>query len=406
MLTVHPDFDIKDVKSFSLRLASWKNYDVDAYLESPKFKVSGSGGLKWWIRVYPAGCTDADKGYVGVFIYVNKPVMSKCKCISNHPSIQKSFTYSYDDTSRGYGWADYVSHKSFGSISGKRKAKKFTITCILEFDIDKQHDASVPRVYQLFRHESPDFELVVDSNRVPAHKNFLSLISPVFKAMLSSDIAESKPNEVKITDFSFDTVKAAIDFCYGRELEDLSLGTAVNILRFCHKYSITAAIEEIEKLSLFDLTTDSFCKIVRYAYDCRKIKLLDKCCEFFKGHQDGIKAKAEFVDFPLILVVDVLKKAFTLKTLFDVLDHALQNGIGFIVNDLEDFIGAIITFDTFCLAVRYAWKWSRDRFKKVCAKYLINNREQVTDSQDFLNLPAEVVLSILKVAHEGKRRIA
>uniref|UniRef100_A0A7E4UPF5 BTB domain-containing protein n=1 Tax=Panagrellus redivivus TaxID=6233 RepID=A0A7E4UPF5_PANRE len=398
MLAVHPAFAFKDVKYFTLRRATLTRKAVGEFLESPKFDVPNSGGLKWWICVYPAGNTEAVKGHVSVFICVNKAVKTKCKCIIDGSSIQDAFTHSYSEPD-GCGWPGYASHESLASVFDKGK---LTFTCILEFDIVKQRDASVPRVFQLFRHVSPDFDLVVDSNQVPAHKNFLSLISPVFEAMLSHDTAESKSNRMVITDFSFDTVKTAVDFCYGRELEDLSLGTAVNILRFCDKYFITVVIEEIESLPLFDLTTDTFCKIIRYAYDCERKSLLDKCYDFFKGRHGDIKAKDDFVNLPLVLVVNVLKKALHLETEYDVLSYAHKSGIYFVLEYLEKPLIESMSMDDFCPAVRYAWKCLRDSMKNACAQFLINNREEVTDSKDFLDLPAEIIHFILRASYDIK----
>uniref|UniRef100_A0A7E4ZQK3 BTB domain-containing protein n=1 Tax=Panagrellus redivivus TaxID=6233 RepID=A0A7E4ZQK3_PANRE len=403
MLAVQRGFACKEVQTFTLRKADLKK-PIGECLESPNFAVPNSGGLKWSIDVYPTGETDECKGYISVFINVNKPVKSKCRCTVNGSSIEGSFAYefSYSDPPLNFGWEKFASHKSLYSFF---HMNKLTFTCIIELNIATPRDVLVPHGFQFYRHVPPDFEFVIGSEQVPAHKNFLLLISPVLKAMLSDDTAESKPSKIHITEFTLEAVKCAIDFCYGRELGDLSIKTAVSVLRFCDQYFMAAVAEELGKLSLFDLTIDSFCEIARYAHECHKKDLLDECCYFFKGHHGDIKAKPEFVDLPPILVVDVLKKAFDLKTEFDVLDHAHRNGISFVVDYLEESLVEAISLDNFCPAVRYAWKCSRDSLKNACAQFLINNREEVTDSKDFLDLSADVVRSILKVAHEMKRKI-
>uniref|UniRef100_A0A7E4ZSM6 MATH domain-containing protein n=1 Tax=Panagrellus redivivus TaxID=6233 RepID=A0A7E4ZSM6_PANRE len=408
MLQVEEGLAYNDLKSVILEEADLKRKGVGQFLNSPKFDVPNSDGLKWWIRVYPAGNATASHDHISVYLYVNKPVKCNIRFLIDDSSIQESGSHEFTDPPIGWGWSQYASHENLRPLFRDGKLK---ITGIVEFDVAtqcrfqqaSQPSSSVPLIYQLFRHVTTDVELVVGSDRVPAHRGFLSLISPVFHAMFSHDIVESKLDKVEIVDFDFATVKSVIDYCYGHELQNPSVEATVNILRFGDKYIITAAIEELEKLPSLIPSTVNFCQIIRYAFDCNRDTLLAECCSFFKGHKDEIKDLSEFADLPPTLVVDLLKKAFDLKTDFNVLTHAHKHGIGFVVDHLEEPFIKSMTIDNFCSAVTFAWECSRDNLKQVCAAFFINNREKVTDSEDFINLPPETVCEVLKAAHALKR---
>uniref|UniRef100_A0A7E4ZRD8 BTB domain-containing protein n=1 Tax=Panagrellus redivivus TaxID=6233 RepID=A0A7E4ZRD8_PANRE len=277
---------------------------------------------------------------------------------------------------------------------------------IVKFYVSVKRDLLMPCMYQLFGHVPTDVELVVDSGVVPAHKSFLSPISPVFNAMFSHNTTEAKSNRVKITDFDVESVQSAMDYRSGRKLKTISAETGINMLRFCDNHGIVAVIGELERLATLIPSTENFCQIVRYAYECNRDGIMADCCKFFEDHQDQIKVSKEFAELPLALVIDILKKAFDLKTDFDVLHHAQFYGITFVVDRLEDqlFIKSM-SIDNFCTAVKFAWKWSREELQQVCAKYLNDNREVITDLPDFIRLPYEAMQGVLKTSHAMKRSV-
>uniref|UniRef100_A0A7E4ZRM2 BTB domain-containing protein n=1 Tax=Panagrellus redivivus TaxID=6233 RepID=A0A7E4ZRM2_PANRE len=401
MSTVQEIVTRKDSTTITLMETDLTTKSSGEFLSSPMFDVPDSDGLKWWIRLYPlypAG--DADTENCGIFLFVNKSVKSTSKCIIDGSSIRMAFAHEFTDPPIGYGRPKFASHEQLRPLF---QHGQLTVTCSVEFYIPVKRDLSVPRNFQLFGHVPTDVELVVESDRVQAHKSFLSLISPVFHAMFSNDTAESKSNTVELVEFHFDTVKSAVDFAYRRELMDLSVETAVDMLRFCDKYFITAAIEELEKLTVLIPSIENICQVVHYAYDCNRDSLLDKCCDFFKDHQDEIKVSTDFAELPPTLVVDILKKAFDLNTSFDVLYYAHENGINFVVDHLEEPLIKSMSVDNFCQVVKFAWEYSRKDLQQACATYLNDNREEVTDLEDFINLPYEVMQGVLKMSHVLKR---
>lgn len=59
-----------------------------------------------------------------------------------------------------------------------------------------------------------DVTIICGENRLPAHKFILTLRSPVFRAMLTGELAEATANEVVITDFDVPVMKAFLSYIY------------------------------------------------------------------------------------------------------------------------------------------------------------------------------------------------
>uniref|UniRef100_A0A7E4W2X5 BTB domain-containing protein n=1 Tax=Panagrellus redivivus TaxID=6233 RepID=A0A7E4W2X5_PANRE len=399
MSTSQTIITIKQSVTFTLYQTDMTAKKIGEKLETPKCTVPCSDGLQWWIRWYSAGDRESANGHVSVFLMVNKPVKATFTFAVDGSSISWTTTYEIQNSPLGFGRYRYASHEQLRPLF---RDGKLTITCIVEFDVPVP-TFFVPRVFQLFDHIPMDVEFVMGSERVPAHKNFLTMLSPSFQAMFTHNTAESKSGKIKIVEFDFATVKAAIDICYGREPANLPVETVVGILRFCDMYFITAVINELEKLPLLNPLIPTFCTIVHYAYDCNKDSLLTDCYNFFKNHQDEIKAIKQFADLPPALIVDVLKSAFGLKTDFDVLRHAHKNGLEIVVIHLEKPLLNSLTIDNFCDTVCYAWDCSREELQQACAKFLNENRDEVLDLRAFYNLAFDVVGKVLKATYVLKQ---
>uniref|UniRef100_A0A7E4V4N0 BTB domain-containing protein n=1 Tax=Panagrellus redivivus TaxID=6233 RepID=A0A7E4V4N0_PANRE len=398
MTAIKDVLTVKDSDTFTLNEADLTGKKQSEFLYTTKRDIPRSDGLQWWSAWCPAGDRDTAKGYVSVFLHVNKPAKTKYTFTVDGSLISYTTTYEFLD-SEGFGWSQFASHKKLRPLF---RDGKLNITCSVEFDVKVPFTSFVPHVFQLFDHIPTDMELIVGSERMPCHKNFISMISPVFHAMFSHDTAESNSSQVEITDFDYETVKAAVDLCYGRQLENPSIDTIVAILRFADKYIITAVTNGFERLPLANLSVETFCTVAHYAYDCNKDALLAECSKFFKNHQAEIKETEKFVKLPLAFVVDVIKAAFDLKTDFDVLRHAHKNGIAFVVEHLEQQYLTRITVKNFCTVVDYAWECSRDELKNRCAKFFNDNTMEVMNLKDFHNLPAETVRQVLEVSYTLK----
>uniref|UniRef100_A0AC35F686 BTB domain-containing protein n=1 Tax=Panagrolaimus sp. PS1159 TaxID=55785 RepID=A0AC35F686_9BILA len=86
--------------------------------------------------------------------------------------------------------------------------------------------------------DSTDFDIIVDGQTIHIHKLIVSVESKVFTTTFEANFKESKEKKVTITDFKYEIVQAAIDYCYGQNisaiLEDQQ--KAIDLLYFANKY--------------------------------------------------------------------------------------------------------------------------------------------------------------------------
>uniref|UniRef100_A0A7E4VTM3 BTB domain-containing protein n=1 Tax=Panagrellus redivivus TaxID=6233 RepID=A0A7E4VTM3_PANRE len=381
----------KDSDTFILNEADLTGKPVGKALNSPKRDVPRSERYKWWMSYYPAGYSSNERNHLSVFLKVNKPMTVKCTFKVDSANIQKSFTTFAN--LNGKGIYKYLTHETLRPLFVDGQ---LSITCEVELEVPVPFMSLKPCLVQFSEHVPTDFALVVDSERVQVHKGLLSLMSPVFHAMLTHDTTESRNGEVVITDFDCDTVKTVIDFCYGRKVDTTSVETVFNILRFADKYDIKAVTSLVEKLPQQCLSIDTFVAIVRYADDCLKDELYDECCSFFKEHQSQIVKHKKFTVLAPHFIAKLLKKAFGLKTQFDVLLHADASGMTYILDPLEQPILESLSLETFCPIVNYAWECSRDKLKKACVNFFNEHLCQISVMPSFVELPPFVIQGLMK----------
>uniref|UniRef100_A0A7E4ZPR7 BTB domain-containing protein n=1 Tax=Panagrellus redivivus TaxID=6233 RepID=A0A7E4ZPR7_PANRE len=383
----------KDSVTFTLNAADLTGMPVGGLHKTPERDVPRSDGLKWNVSWCPAGFSPEHAHHLSVFLDVNKAVTAMFNFKVNNSFIQSSLLYNFIELKQ-FGFYRLAHHADLRPLFVNGQ---LSITCYVEFNLPVSFTHLVPRTALYSDHVPTDFELIIDSNRLQIHKSLLSLISPVFHAMLSNDTAESRSGRLEITDFDVETVKTAIDFCYGREMETHSVETIFEILRFADKYDIKAVTSLVEKMPQQSLSILTFSAIIRYANDFFKDDLFNECCEFFKVHQKEIVETEKFTMLAPTLVARLLKQAFDLETEFDVLRHAHGNGATFILESLEPPILESLSLETFCDTVSYAWDCSRDSLKTACAKFFNEQSANIINMQPFGNLAPSVVQGVIKL---------
>uniref|UniRef100_A0A7E4ZXQ6 BTB domain-containing protein n=1 Tax=Panagrellus redivivus TaxID=6233 RepID=A0A7E4ZXQ6_PANRE len=177
----------------------------------------------------------------------------------------------------------------------------------IEFEIVfmKPHAAKMPlakkgktvaAVYALIKSNEPDFTIVVDKKVIMVHRNFISLISPVFRAMLEHDTIESRTNRVNISECSFKVVKDVIDFCYGRRLKADTIDEIMQDLVFADMYCMSGVLKCLSKLLIKQLNKENFISIVEHAWTYSSDTLKKACCKFFKSNHVALALTQEFCE--------------------------------------------------------------------------------------------------------------
>uniref|UniRef100_A0A7E5A099 BTB domain-containing protein n=1 Tax=Panagrellus redivivus TaxID=6233 RepID=A0A7E5A099_PANRE len=387
---------IHDTFTFTLNEVDLTEMNVGEEILTSKRTVPCSDRLQWWIEYFPAGDGDDVEGFVSLYLWTNKPVKANYVVVIDGTSISKTGSEEFTETPDNYGFSQYASHEELCPLF---RDGKLTITCSAEFTSSIQAIPATPAIYETVEYTTPDFDLVIDSKRIPVHKYLLALVSPVYCELIENrSSTESKNKEHVITGFDYDVIKTAIDYYYGRELKLLSSETYVGVLRFAHKMEMKKITAVWEKLILSNLSKVTFCDFLQYADTCKKDALLDECYKYFKTNQEVIKVTKSFVKLPPTFAINFLKAAFGLESDDQALRHAHIHDIGFIRDYFnEDYLNPL-SIENFSITASYAWEFSQENLQKACAQFLNDNREMVTTDDAFLNLPPETVRSVLQFA--------
>uniref|UniRef100_A0A7E4V3P1 BTB domain-containing protein n=1 Tax=Panagrellus redivivus TaxID=6233 RepID=A0A7E4V3P1_PANRE len=157
--------------------------------------------------------------------------------------------------------------------------------------------------------DTTDVTIVVGNDRLKVHRGYLSMISPVFCAMFAHDCAEAKSGVVNITDFDFETVKNALEYCYGKNTGVKSTLEVVGMLRFADKYNIQTVIKRFEKALASKINNKNFCDVVHYAWELGRKKLISKCIDFFRQEHFNITLTPAFVRLPVAVREGIIQGA-------------------------------------------------------------------------------------------------
>uniref|UniRef100_A0A7E4W7T7 BTB domain-containing protein n=1 Tax=Panagrellus redivivus TaxID=6233 RepID=A0A7E4W7T7_PANRE len=174
------------------------------------------------------------------------------------------------------------------------------ITCTATFLIPPTKKATLAplMVHELIDPTKPtcfDATIKVEGGDIKVHRGFLSMISPVFSVVFGPDTSESKTGIVSITDFTHETVKNALDYCYGRNVEEKPMTEITDMLRFYDKYDIEAAIEKLEAWLTEKLTVENFVPIAVYAWQYSLESLQGECGKMFLEHVEELACHPDLV---------------------------------------------------------------------------------------------------------------
>uniref|UniRef100_A0A914Q579 BTB domain-containing protein n=1 Tax=Panagrolaimus davidi TaxID=227884 RepID=A0A914Q579_9BILA len=137
---------------------------------------------------------------------------------------------------------------------------------------------------RLKQNNSEDFEILVDGETIRIHKFMLIAESPVFTKMFESDFNEAKEKKVTITDFKYEIVQAAIDYCYRQNITEFlkDYKNMMELLRFSDKYDFQTLKPKLEKHVENNLTKENVFHIASTAEKANAPKLRQACIKFVK----------------------------------------------------------------------------------------------------------------------------
>ncbi|CAL1295702.1 unnamed protein product [Larinioides sclopetarius] len=99
----------------------------------------------------------------------------------------------------------------------------------------------------------------------PAHKNVLSIRSPVFKVMFTQDMREKTSKIVDIPDLNADTLDRLLLYIYKDRVKDLDWESAMNLFRAADKYQLLNLRKKCSVFLRYNLSVYNFCSILLLA---------------------------------------------------------------------------------------------------------------------------------------------
>jgi len=121
--------------------------------------------------------------------------------------------------------------------------------------------------------------LVCQGEQIPAHKLILGARSPVFHAMLNTDMIESKKGEVKIEDADTDVLKAMIRYMYTVNV-DVSFTKFKELIVLADKYQVLELVNFCGNKLVESLSKENVLELGQLAERHNADKLLNKCIKY------------------------------------------------------------------------------------------------------------------------------
>ncbi|EDV23816.1 uncharacterized protein TRIADDRAFT_50396 [Trichoplax adhaerens] len=144
------------------------------------------------------------------------------------------------------------------------------------------------------RDELCDVELIVDGNRLKAHKLILASFSPYFHAMFTSQLAESQSNTVTLHDIDFEALKTLVDYTYTSVI-DINQHNVQVLLSTASMLQMNCVRDSCCKFLKTQLHPSNCLGIIAFAdtHSCNELHQLSH--EFALGHFKEVIQSEEYV---------------------------------------------------------------------------------------------------------------
>uniref|UniRef100_A0A7E4VKE9 BTB domain-containing protein n=1 Tax=Panagrellus redivivus TaxID=6233 RepID=A0A7E4VKE9_PANRE len=278
---------VTDSSSISIKESDFNDSMVGNAIPWPDRSIKEISGLKWHVDIYPAGddweYQQINTGQVDVYLVVSKPVNAfvTFQIKGTNTTHSEYVTFGSNDRELVRAVPGFVLHEDLRN-SGAIKKGKFVIRCEVKFDIPIAEFPAPPPIYKLLKEDCNTVNLVTENLEIEANKSILTEISPIFSAMFTHNMVESRTGEVHIVDLDSDTVRNVIDYCLGKNLNTITLDGVLNMLKFADKYNINGLTEHLETFLIDILNYENAATIYKHA-DLHSRENLKNACAKLRG---------------------------------------------------------------------------------------------------------------------------
>ena len=127
--------------------------------------------------------------------------------------------------------------------------------------------------------ETSDVVLLCQGEQIRAHKLILSARSPVFKAMLQSQMLESTKGEIRIEDAEKDVLKEMLSYIYKIDI-DVNFVKFKELLVLADKYQVDDLLKYCEEQIIKSLNNENALEVGIFAETHNANNLLEECIHF------------------------------------------------------------------------------------------------------------------------------
>ncbi|CAM0911931.1 unnamed protein product [Alopecurus aequalis] len=275
------------------------------------------GGCDWWIKCYPRGNREADRGeYLSVYVGLRRKsatvrAIFKASVLGKHgkPVFWSARSRLLDLTSKDnyWGWSRFVRR---ADLEPKYVTEgRVTFLCHILVMCDKPIPLPPPRNGNhlsklLDEMDGTDVSFTTNGQTFHAHRAVLAARSPVFKAKFFGSGAEATSSNISLDDIDPATFKVLLNFIYTDTLPgDDGLGCSPSIQMF-HRLFAAADKYALHRLKLIcaqklweNVSLDSVATTLEFAEMHSCLELKSKCIEFLVAgkHFNGLLLTEGFV---------------------------------------------------------------------------------------------------------------
>ncbi|KAH6782618.1 BTB/POZ domain-containing protein [Perilla frutescens var. hirtella] len=134
-----------------------------------------------------------------------------------------------------------------------------------------------------------------NSPSIPAHRAVLTSRSPVFRAMLENEMEESLSGTIKMSDVSYDALRAFVNYLYTAEA-CLDEHMACDLLVLAEKYQVKHLKTYCQKYLMSRLNWENSLPYYAFAHQHGAKTLLDAALSLILDNMDKITKREEYAE--------------------------------------------------------------------------------------------------------------
>ncbi|XP_065207935.1 speckle-type POZ protein-like [Planococcus citri] len=290
--------------------------EVKEILESTKFTVSTHPEYKWFLRLLIKNSRPENADYFGLFLCLdstdadtdNVLVKAKLSLLDDkrNDAFFRQISIVYGEEIEDWGYSGFITKKKLLDTNPSNKLlvdDTLTILCEGKFAVANSasyetvewrgtqsttSESNLPKsLGRLLRDQDlVDVTFSVNGKNFGAHKSILAARSPVFAAMFTHDMKETRLNQVNISDMTPEIFEAFLRYMYTDETPDVKM--VRDLLVAAEKYNVDSLKLLCEEMILKNLSLENATDVLVFA-DLHRAEQLKKHVMFYiKTHPTNI----------------------------------------------------------------------------------------------------------------------